>query len=225
MVHLLRAEHAVLAGENGPTFLPPQTIEGLTMTKWKTALMMIALALASVAIGQQRLGVFDAGIGGNQSQLNVTSAGVINARPCVLWTVIVANAGAGDSSLLTINDATTVGGAASSNVVLSVASSSLVAGQIIQVKVPIMSGIVVSSVPGGGASFNISYSCCAWSAAVPRAKSGSARARSPSGNVTGSRTSCNVTVRPGVGLSTIAAVCRLPPAGSVSRIGADLALA
>jgi hypothetical protein len=128
------------------------------MMKIKSAFLIIALTLAGAVIAQQRMAVFDAGIGGNQSQLNITAAAVINPRPCVLWSIVVINPGAGDSSLLTINDTTTIGGASSSNVIFTSPSSGLSAGQLITLKFPITSGITVSSVPGGGASINVAYS-------------------------------------------------------------------
>jgi len=125
------------------------------MAKMKFWLMMIALALSSLAIGQQRMATFDRSVGGNQSALNVTAAAVINPQPCVLYSVIVVNPGT--DGTLTLNDTTTVGGASSSNTLVTVPSGSLTAGQQIVLQIPIASGIVVSSMPTGGA-INIGYS-------------------------------------------------------------------
>src|SRR5579863_2141540 len=85
--------------------------------------------------------------GGNQSVLNITGTGVVVAAPCVLVRVTVQQPGSG--AALTINDASTTGGASASNQFLNVAASSLTSGQVIKLEWPIKNGIVISSMPAG----------------------------------------------------------------------------
>jgi hypothetical protein len=127
------------------------------MTKMKAALLTLALMTlaAGGAIAQQRLPAFDLSVGGNQTALGVAAAKIINARPCILYSLTIVNPGSGGT--LTVNDSATIGGASSSNTLLSIASSSLAVGQTFQLAFPVTTGIVVSAVPTGG-SINIAYS-------------------------------------------------------------------
>jgi hypothetical protein len=119
------------------------------------AALIIGFTLATSAIGQQRLPAFDLSVGGNQSALNVTSPAVINPRRCILYSLTIINPGSGGT--LTLNDAASVGAATSANLLLTMTSASLVAGQSFQLAFPVTTGLVVSSVPTG-ASINVAYS-------------------------------------------------------------------
>jgi hypothetical protein len=103
----------------------------------------------------QNFGGSDQTIGGTQTAINITAPTLINPRRCVLWTVhIIAP---GTAGLLTINDAASLDAADDSNVLFSVEFGALTAGQVIPLRWPVTSGIVVSAVPTG-ASVNIAFS-------------------------------------------------------------------
>lgn len=93
--------------------------------------------------------------GGVSASLNVTAAGVVKPTAGVLARILV-NA-PGSAGNLTLNDVATTGAAAAANQILTIAFGSLTVGQVISLEWPCGTGIVVSSVPTGGA-VSISFS-------------------------------------------------------------------
>jgi hypothetical protein len=93
--------------------------------------------------------------GGVSSAINVTAAGVIKAAPGILASIsVVAPGSAGN---LTLNDTTSVGGAASTNEILSIPFGTLSAGKVLKFLWPCASGICISAVPTGG-QFSMAFS-------------------------------------------------------------------
>lgn len=93
--------------------------------------------------------------GGCSAWLNITSAQVIKASAGILVRVFVNTVGSAGS--LTFNDVATVGGAAASNQILTIAYTSLTVGQQMLLQWPCATGIVVSAVPTSGV-IAVSYS-------------------------------------------------------------------
>jgi hypothetical protein len=100
------------------------------------------------------IGVFDMSVGGSQTAINITAPTLINPRRCILWTVHVI--APGTAGVLTLNDAATLAAANESNQFASINFANLSAGQLIPLKWPMQSGIVLSAVPTG-AAINIAY--------------------------------------------------------------------
>ncbi|MEX3914887.1 hypothetical protein AB4Y43_01385 [Paraburkholderia sp. BR10872] len=90
---------------------------------------------------------------GSLNKLNVTAATVIKAAPGRVCKITVNTVPT--SSAVSVNDVTTTGGAAASNLVLSVASAQLTAGQIINLDFPCTAGIVVN--PGTSGVVSVSF--------------------------------------------------------------------
>lgn len=94
---------------------------------------------------------------GAKSALNQTATGVIKTGPGVAGKLIIVSPGT-TSGALTLNDSATVGGAAASNTIFSMAFGSLAAGQTYDLNFPFTNGLVISAVPGGGTPiYSISY--------------------------------------------------------------------
>jgi hypothetical protein len=109
----------------------------------------------------QNLGGYDQTIGGTQTAINITAPALINPRRCILWTVhIIAP---GTAGVLTLNDCATLAAANESNQITSISFANLSAGQLIPLKWPVQSGIVVSAVPTG-AAINFAYNFGAYGA-------------------------------------------------------------
>jgi hypothetical protein len=83
--------------------------------------------------------------GGNQSALNITAAGVINASPITVYRIVVNNPGSAGN--LTLNDCTTTGAADAANEIYTAAYSSLNSGQVIKLLWPCLNGLVLSDLP------------------------------------------------------------------------------
>jgi hypothetical protein len=95
-------------------------------------------------------------LGGSFTALNVTVPKVIKTGQSVVMRVIVNVVGT--SGNLTVNDNTITGGSnVAANTILNMLFSSLTVGQSFELKAPCVNGIVVSSVPAGGA-VAVSYS-------------------------------------------------------------------
>jgi hypothetical protein len=98
-------------------------------------------------------------IGGIHSALNITSASVVKSSSGTLFSIIIQNAGS--SGNLIINDSATIGGAATSNQILSFTAAQL--ASLIQkcfpvaLDFPCLNGITVSAVPAGSPVFAIAY--------------------------------------------------------------------
>jgi hypothetical protein len=94
--------------------------------------------------------------GGRFSSLNVTAPQVIRSSPGMIFRVVVKTAGSAGN--LTINDNTALGGTnVAANQILSVPFGNLTAGKVIKCTSPCANGIVISSLPTGGA-VAVSYS-------------------------------------------------------------------
>ena len=95
--------------------------------------------------------------GGTKAALNVTAAGVIKAAPGTIMRIHTTTVGTGGA--LTINDTTTVGGAAAGNQVASFAfgNANVAAGAVVTLEVPCANGIVISAVPTGGWVGTVTY--------------------------------------------------------------------
>src|SRR5271156_5108497 len=87
--------------------------------------------------------------GGNQSALNVIAAGVLSAGPITCYRITVSNPGS--SGNLTLNDCATTGAANAANEIYNAPFGDLSSGQVITLKWTCASGLVLSSIPTGGA--------------------------------------------------------------------------
>lgn len=90
--------------------------------------------------------------GATATALHVTAATVIKAGRGRVKKIVILSAGTTSGSF-TINDSATTGGAANTNAIWSVPfdGASNVQGNVIDLDCPVTNGIVVSTVPGGGA--------------------------------------------------------------------------
>ena len=90
---------------------------------------------------------------GSLNKLNITAATVVKAAPGRICRIIVNTVPT--SSAVSVNDVTTTGAAAASNLVMSVASAQLTAGQVIPIDFPCTTGIVVN--PGASGVVSVSF--------------------------------------------------------------------
>jgi hypothetical protein len=89
--------------------------------------------------------------GGKSSSLNVTAATVVKASAGRVAKVII-NAPGSTSGAFTINDSATTGGASTANEIWTLPYNGVnnVAGAVFELDWPVVNGITVSAVPGGG---------------------------------------------------------------------------
>jgi hypothetical protein len=92
--------------------------------------------------------------GGTSSAMGITTAQVIKASAGLCATLTCVAPGSAGSVVL--NDCTTTGGAAATNEIFSKLFSALAVGQVIPLRWPCSSGIVVSAVPVGG-QFSLAF--------------------------------------------------------------------
>jgi hypothetical protein len=93
------------------------------------------------------IGVYDQSVGGSQTAVGITAPALLNPRRCILYTINVV--APGTAGILTLNDCATLAAANESNQITSISFANLSAGQLIPLKWPVQSGIVVSAVPTG----------------------------------------------------------------------------
>jgi hypothetical protein len=90
---------------------------------------------------------------GSLNAKNITAATVVKATPGRICKVIVNTVPT--SSAVSVSDVATTGGAAASNLVISVATAQLTAGQVINLDFPCTTGIVVN--PGASGVVSVSF--------------------------------------------------------------------
>lgn len=91
--------------------------------------------------------------GGQSTKLNIIAATLVKGTAGRIVRVVVNTVPT--SSAVSVNDAATTGAAAAGNLIVSVASAQLTAGQVIDLEFPCANGIVVN--PGTSGVVSVSY--------------------------------------------------------------------
>jgi hypothetical protein len=91
---------------------------------------------------------------GVSAAINLTGPQIVKAAPGVCVSILVVTPGT--AGAITLNDTTSVGGAAATNEIFSAPFSALTAGQSVKLNWPCSTGIVVSAAPTGG-QFSLAF--------------------------------------------------------------------